>query len=171
MIATRTLTWRQFNALTGATSEKDMAEQNKILSFQTGKEHYTAEACIVWCYDDRFTKLLEEFVKSRGYKNYDLIKLAGGAKSLAAPESEADRLFVLKQIRTSINLHHAAKVVLMCHEDCGAYGGKKAFGGDEDEKSKICGDLHEAVHILQNNLPKEVEVEMIFADFDGIEKA
>jgi carbonic anhydrase len=148
-----------------------MAEQNKILSFETPKEHYAAEACIVWCYDDRFTKLLEEFVKSRGYKNYDLIKLAGGAKSLAAPESEAERLFVLKQIRTSINLHHTLKVILMCHEDCGAYGGKKAFSGDQDEHEKICADLKEAVHILENNLPKEVGVEMIFADFGGIEKA
>ncbi len=141
---------------------------NKILSYNSSKDHYTADACIVWCFDDRFSNLLEEFIKSRGYKNYDLVKIAGGAKSLASPENETERLFVLKQIRTSINLHHAPKVILMCHEDCGAYGGKKAFSSGDDEKKKICDDLKEAAHILENNLPKEVDVEIIFADFEGI---
>ncbi|KKR03128.1 MAG: hypothetical protein UT31_C0029G0005 [Parcubacteria group bacterium GW2011_GWF2_39_13b] len=143
-------------------------EKNNILLFNSLKEHYIADACIVWCFDDRFTELLNEFIKSRGYKNYDLVKVAGGAKSLASPENEAERLFLLKQIRTSINLHNAKKVILMCHEDCGAYGGKKAFSDDDNEQEKICVDLKEAEHILKNNLPKEVEVEIIFADFGGI---
>jgi carbonic anhydrase len=145
-----------------------MQEDQKIIKFKSSKEHYVADACIVWCFDDRFSRLLDEFVKSRGYKHYDLVKVAGGAKSLAFPENEAERLFLLKQIRMSINLHNAKKVILMCHEDCGAYGGKKEFEGDEKEKEKICGDLKESAHILKNNLPKEVEVEMIFADFEGI---
>lgn len=142
----------------------------KILSYNSSKEHYAADACIVWCFDDRFSGLLVEFIKNREYKNYDLVKVAGGAKSLASPENEAERLFLLKQIRISINLHDAKRVILMCHEDCGAYGGKKEFENNEKEKEKICGDLKEGIHILKNNLPKEVEVEMIFADFDGIEK-
>jgi carbonic anhydrase len=147
-----------------------MQENKKIVQFMSFQNHYTADACVVWCFDDRFSKLLEEFVKARGYKNYDLVKIAGGAKSLASPENETERFFVLKQIRTSINLHHTPKVILMCHEDCGAYGGKKEFSGDADEREKICADLKEAEHILRNNLPKEVEVEIIFADFNGIEK-
>jgi carbonic anhydrase len=147
-----------------------MQENKKIVQFMSFQNHYTADACVVWCFDDRFSKLLEEFVKARGYKNYDLVKIVGGAKSLASPENETERLFVLKQIRTSINLHHAPKVILMCHEDCGAYGGKKEFSGDADEREKICADLKEAQHLLQNNLPKEVDVEIVFADFNGIEK-
>ena len=147
-----------------------MQEQQRIIQFKFSSDHYSADACIVWCFDDRFTKLLNEFVKSREYNNYDLVKVAGGAKSLASPENEAERLFLLKQIRTSINLHNAKSVILMCHEDCGAYGGKKAFENDENEKEKICLDLKEAEHILKNNLPKEVKIEMVFADFGGIEK-
>jgi carbonic anhydrase len=147
-----------------------MQEHQKIIQFKSSQEHYSADACIVWCFDDRFSRLLEEFVKERGYKNYDLVKIAGGAKSLASPENESERLFVLKQIRTSINLHQAKEVILMCHEDCGAYGGKKLFAGDKDEREKICADLKEAAHILLNNLPKDVKVEMVFADFEGINK-
>ena len=40
--------------------------------------------------------------------------------------------------------------------------------GVDNEQEKICVDLKEAEHILKNNLPKEVEVEIIFADFGGI---
>ena len=145
-----------------------MEEQNKILAYKSPKEHYTADACIVWCFDDRFTGLLEEFVKSRGYKNYDLVKIAGGAKTLASPENEADRLFVLKQIRISINLHGTKHVILMCHEDCGAYGGKASFTSDSEELERINNDLKEADHILKNNLPEDVRVEIIFADFEVI---
>lgn len=39
----------------------------KIINFQTNKEHYHAEACIVWCFDDRFTPVLNEFIKSNGF--------------------------------------------------------------------------------------------------------
>jgi len=145
-----------------------MEEQNKILAYKSSKDHYTAEACIVWCFDDRFTGLLNEFAKSRGYGNYDLVKIAGGAKALASPESEPDRLFLLKQIRVSINLHGAKRVILMCHEDCGAYGGKQAFANDEEESEKIRDDLKEAAHILKNNLPENVKIETVYADFGGI---
>ncbi|MBI4837096.1 MAG: hypothetical protein HY813_01665 [Candidatus Portnoybacteria bacterium] len=145
-----------------------MSEQNQILLFNSPHGHYTADACIVWCFDDRFSGLLNEFVKTKGYQNCDLIKIAGGAKTLASPKLEDERLFLLKQIRTSINLHGTKHVILMCHEDCGAYGGKQAFAGDEEEFNQLCGDLKEASHILKNNLPEDVKIETVFADFGGI---
>lgn len=145
-----------------------MQEQQKIIQFKSPSNHYHADACIVWCFDDRFSKLLEEFVKERGYKNCDLVKVAGGAKNLAEPDHEPERLFILKQIRTSINLNNAKAVILMCHADCGAYGGKKVFQDDEKEREKLCQDLKEAMHILKNNLPADVKIEAVFADFEGL---
>src|SRR4030043_2229889 len=132
-----------------------MQQQKKIIQFKSSINHYCADACIVWCFDDRFTPLLDEFIKERGYKNYDLVKVAGGAKNLAEPDHETERLFILKQIRTSINLHNAKLVVLMCHEDCEAYGGEKTFQDRHKEREKLCQDLKEAEHILKNNLPAD----------------
>ena len=70
--------------------------------------------------------------------NSDPIKIAGGAKVLASPEREADREFVLDQIRKSMRLHGTRRVILMVHSDCGAYGGLAGgFAGDTGQKRYI----------------------------------
>lgn len=64
--------------------------------------------------------------------------MAGGAKSLASPEHEADREFLLAQVEKSIRLHGTDRVILMLHSDCGAYGGlHKIFGDLRPRRSLI----------------------------------
>jgi len=125
--------------------------------FKSPREHYTADACIVWCFDDRFTKALGEFVRVCGFRNFDLVKIAGGAKSLASPDEESERDFVLNQIQKSIKLHHTKLVVLMNHAECGAYG----------EKQTAREDLQKAKEYLQAKLPG-IEIKTVFADFEKI---
>jgi carbonic anhydrase len=95
----------------------------KVLEYLSDKDHYTADACVVWCFDERFTRLLSEFKKKENLNTVDLIKIAGGAKDIASPTRESDREYVLDQIHKSIALHHTKQVVLMVHNECGAYGG------------------------------------------------
>ena len=140
----------------------------KILEHNSPKQFYQADACIVWCSDDRFTSLLEEFIRKRNYKNFDLIKVMGGAKALGDPEEETERLFLLKQIRASINFHQAKKIILMSHLDCELYKEKHSFKDDNEEREMLARDLKEAVHILRNNLPSDVEVEAVIVNFQGI---
>jgi len=151
-----------------------------ILSTQSSKEHYAAKACIVWCFDNRFRNALFEFAKSQNLEPYDLVMVAGGAKSLASPNNESDRDYVLSQIETSLKLHRAGKIVLMTHSDCGAYGGLKSFGNDpKTEFEKHGTELSAAQNIVQkflaaNDLPigqaglPRVPVEMIFVDFETV---
>lgn len=127
------------------------------INFKSPKEHYTADACIVWCFDDRFSGALAELVKVYGFKNFDLVKIAGGAKSLASPDKESEREFVWSQIQKSIKLHHANLVVLMNHSECGAYGQKQT--GRED--------LQKAKEYLRLKLPG-IEIKTVFADFEKI---
>ena len=70
-----------------------------FVKFDSSKEHYTADACVVWCFDDRFYKLLKAFGKQEGFAHIDLVKVAGGAKALAG-DASPDRDFVLNQIKT-----------------------------------------------------------------------
>src|ERR1700735_885670 len=95
----------------------------KVFHFDSPRERYRCDAAIVSCFDTRFQLGFAKYFKRLGISNSDPIKIAGGAKSLATPESEADREFVLEQIRKSIRLHQTTLVILTLHSDCGAYGG------------------------------------------------
>jgi hypothetical protein len=136
-----------------------------VLIFQSPTEHYTADACVVWCFDDRFYKLLKAFGKQREFKNIDLVKVAGGAKALAGGPS-ADREFILNQVKASIRLHDAKNVILMVHRDCGAYGGSKNFQNAGLEEEHHVAQLAAAKHFLAEHI--SIPVVAHFADFDGL---
>lgn len=141
----------------------------KLFIFESSKNHYNSDACIIWCYDDRFSKALLAFTDNCGIKNYDLVKIAGGAKSLASPQDFSEREFVLKQIQTSIKLHGTKKVILMNHADCGAYGGSKNFKNDEIVERKTHEDeLKKAEIFLKDNLPSGIKIEKVFACFNEV---
>ena len=129
-----------------------------IVSHPSSKDHYVADACIAWCFDDRFSGALDTFAKHRGYHRIDLVKVAGGAKGLA--DGGTDGADTTDQIAKSIKLHHTPQVVVMAHSECGAYGGSADPAFYEAE-------LKKAADMVRASFP-QVEVEAIFADFDGL---
>ena len=90
---------------------------NKVFHFDAPRQKYHCDAVIVWCFDNRFQLGFSKYLKRIGIVNSDPIKIAGGAKSLASPESEGDRDFVVEQIRKSIRLHGTKLAILMLHSD------------------------------------------------------
>jgi hypothetical protein len=136
----------------------------KKISFRSSAEHYIADACVVWCFDDRFSGLLGEF--SKAFKNFDLVKIAGGAKALAG-EASPERDFVLGQIKTSVKLHGAKRIILMLHRDCGAYGGSKNFENPDAEKTSQENQLAVARQFIVDEVP-DIPVDAYFADLDGL---
>src|SRR5678816_4816780 len=109
----------------------------KVFHFDAPRDKYLCDAAIVWCFDNRFELGFRKFLKRVGVVNSDPIKIAGGAKSLASPELESDRQFVIEQLRKSIRLHGTRRVILMLHSDCGAYGGlDDGFQGDCDRERR-----------------------------------
>ncbi|MEK7576399.1 MAG: carbonic anhydrase [Patescibacteria group bacterium] len=136
----------------------------KIVEHISDKKHYVSDACIVWCFDARFATLRDRFIKSKGFQNVDLVCVAGGAKDIAAPEREADREYVQDQLRKSIALHHTKEVVLMVHNECGAYGGKTdaEFYMRELERARgMLKNYFQAVNI-------DVPISLYYADFEGV---
>lgn len=139
-----------------------------FVKFDSQKEHYTADACVVWCFDDRFYKLLKAFGKQEGFGHIDLVKVAGGAKALASAESASpDRDFLLDQIKASARLHGTKRVILMLHRDCGGYGGSKNFESADKEKEELVKQLRVAQDFVKRELP-DLSVDAYFADFDGL---
>jgi hypothetical protein len=131
----------------------------KLFHFDCAQEVYQADACIISCFDARFDLAVRKFLRRRAILTCDQIKIPGSAKSLAAPDTEGDRDFVLRLVRTSMRLHRPARVWMFAHRDCGAYPGIPV----ETQTS----DLLTAAQVLQSAEPT-LAVQCFFCDFDGV---
>ena len=140
----------------------------KLFHLDLPRDRYKCDAAIVWCFDNRFELALHKLMKRTRLEHPDRIRVAGGAKCLAGKDREADRQFVLEQVRKSIRLHGTETVFLMLHSDCGAYGGLAGFGNDETKEAEaLCGDLKRASEFLQQNIPG-IQVKTFFVNFEGV---
>ena len=140
----------------------------KIFHFDSPREKYHSDAAVVWCFDNRFDLACRKFLKYIGVMQPDPIKIAGGPKSLASPDREYDREFVLEQIHKSIRLHGTSRVILIMHADCGAYGGLPAFKDDTAaEAAHHAAELARAARYLNELLP-QLQVDCFFVNFEGV---
>ena len=141
----------------------------KVFHFDSPREQYQCDAAIVWCFDNRFHLGFSKYLKRLGISNPDPIKIAGGAKSLASPQTDYDREFVLEQIRISMRLHGTKLVMLMLHSDCGAYGGLAGgFGNDARlEARNHQTELRRAAECVRERIAG-VTVQAFFVDFEGV---
>jgi carbonic anhydrase len=114
-------------------------------------KHVTG-AIVVHCIDFRLQKYLDPWLREHfGHGNYDRVSLAGGVY---------DFYTILKQVEISDRLHKIKKVILINHEDCGAYG-------DEGTPERHAGDLHEAERKIEALFP-HLDVEIYYMHLTGI---
>ena len=139
----------------------------KILHFDSPREKYHCDASVVGCFDNRFEAVSRKLLKRIGVVQPDPIKIAGGAKSLASPDEEFHRSFVMDQIHKSIRLHGTRRVILTLHSDCGAYGGLAHFQGDiQAETEHHRDELKRAAAFLKEAIPGLV-VDCFYLNFEG----
>lgn len=145
-------------------------EHSYAFEFETALDHYTADAFVVRCIDDRFWKAFKQFLKSLGMEHIDPESVAGGAKILASPEQESDRNFMLREIEKSVRLHGTRRIMLCTHSDCGAYGGLARFNGNADEEFAFHRSEHQrACAAVAARFPG-LAVESYFIDPHGVIK-
>jgi len=97
---------------------------------------HSCEAVVLACIDFRFWKETMKFVEEKlGIKTYDFPKMPGAAKAINDCQGETD--VPMQCIGVPCNLHHAQKIVIVNHADCGAYGGSRQFNGDSDAEQKF----------------------------------
>ena len=140
----------------------------KVFHFDSPAENYVADAAVVCCFDERIRIAVNEFLRKSGILHPDMIVLAGGAKTLASPESGFERDFVLEQIRLSVRLHGTNRAILMNHSDCGAYGGFAAFRRERQvEMQRHSEELARASAMVRKTFC-DLSVETYFVAFDGV---
>jgi carbonic anhydrase len=94
------------------------------------KNIHTCQAVVLCCIDFRFWRQTIEFIdKELGIKSYDFSSLPGAAKAIN--ECQDEKAVSMQCVSVPFNLHHAKTLIIVNHQDCGAYGGSKLFNGDE----------------------------------------
>ena len=121
---------------------------------------HRAHSCLITCMDFRFVERIHQFFSQdqRLAGLYDHVSLAGSAKSLVWPFLPSDKEFVLRQIELAQKLHHIAEVILVNHQNCGAYG-------DQDSQVQHETDLRCARQIISETFP-ELKVRLFYATLE-----
>ena len=107
---------------------------------------HRCQAVVFRCIDFRLTPEFNQLLEQIGLPvgSYDLVSLAGGAKDLLSTNpAESELLF--KQIEIAQRLHGVTEVVIVHHDNCGAYGIP-----DRQEEEKIQVSDLEKIHSLLN---------------------
>ena len=140
--------------------------QKNILS-----EHEVSTV-VLNCIDFRFRSGAPTALKKTfGVDTYDEIKLAGGAKNVATPgRSEARRVVVMEDIDLAIKAHHATRVILLNHQNCGKYASEGSkFTDMGAERTFHQEELARAAAIVQGSYPfAEVRTGFMYVEDDGV---
>jgi|AP95_1055475.scaffolds.fasta_scaffold89984_3 carbonic anhydrase len=110
---------------------------------------HECEALVLTCMDFRFREATQQFVKEGlGINQFDgPISIPGVCKGIAEANSIVTD-FAKFAIETALKVHHIKKVLIIHHEECGAYGisdrDVEFQKETEDEKKgdAILGDLY-----------------------------
>ncbi len=112
------------------------------------------EALIIRCIDYRFVTQSRKFKEAQGLKDkYDLLAFPGASKNI-------HQLF--DAIEVSNRLHKPKKIIIMNHEDCGAFGENNTLA---DHKKS----LNRAKALLNIAFPN-IPVELYFIRFKEVKK-
>lgn len=82
----------------------------------------TATALVLSCIDFRFLEAERSFLAAQNLTNqYDWTALAGASLALSNFPHSADTAAFWDQLNLSYQLHRIKKVIILDHQDCGAY--------------------------------------------------
>jgi carbonic anhydrase len=110
-----------------------------------------AKALIATCIDFRLQDDIDKWIsKNFEPETFDRVSIAGDVKDLHE---------VLDQVKVAHDLHHIEKVVLINHEDCGAYG-------EDGTYEKHTHDLRSAESKIKNTYP-DLKVEIYYLHLNG----
>jgi hypothetical protein len=126
----------------------------------------TCRTVVLSCIDYRIVGAAAEWLGRQGLLGAcDWITAAGAARNLASPRKGGDREFVLDQIALSHRLRPKTDAILINHQDCGGYGGARAFSSEREERRAHEADLQRAAEVVRHAFP-EITVRLVYARID-----
>jgi hypothetical protein len=135
-------------------------------------EPHPAKALVLSCIDFRFLTVERKFLGLKNLRNeYDLTALAGASLALAGFPHPSDAEAFWDQLDISVRLHQIKKVLIIDHQDCGAYASMidPDLSKDPTRELQIHTDyLSRAYKSIRNRYP-DLEVELYFATLNQAE--
>ena len=127
--------------------------------------HVTCQNLVINCVDFRIQKSICDWLEKRDLTgDYDHLCTAGGIQDLVRPcVLTTEALF--KEITLSCNLHQVKRIILINHENCGAYGDALEAGSAKEQETHHA-DLSQAKALINEHWP-QIEVETWFYQLNG----
>lgn len=124
---------------------------------------HKCKSIVFKCMDFRLSKETIRFLEENNLiGDSDIVSIAGSSKSLADGKDEIKNLLI-KQIKTSKDLHGSEEVILIHHSDCGAYKATCCFTSLEEEKNVQLEDMKKVEALIKESFP-EMEVKKVWAE-------
>ncbi|MBC8464766.1 MAG: hypothetical protein H8D63_00070 [Parcubacteria group bacterium] len=126
---------------------------------------HTCTHALITCEDFRLHQrgdgrnYVANFIESLGGE-CDLITRGGAIQDLVRPQSEGYKNALIRDLTVSVKKHDVEKIILLNHEDCGAYEAMD-FKAREQELDQHTADLHTAKEVIEKEFPG-VEVLLYF---------
>lgn len=132
--------------------------------------NHQAKALVLSCIDFRFLTAEREFLQIQNLSDdYDFTALAGASLALSGFPHQADAQAFWDQLEISYNLHHVGKVVIIDHQDCGAYNLSVEPNLSQDSVREL--QVHreyltQAYRAIRERYP-DLDVQLYFANLNG----
>ena len=128
------------------------------------------QALLLTCIDYRFIDIEQNFLKQQNLTGkYDWLSLAGASLALTNFPSNADTQAFWEQLDLSVQLHQIERIIIIDHQDCGAYKTKFSAQLSQDSVKELTTHrqyLQSAAKVIQDTYPN-LKVELYFAKLDG----
>lgn len=128
---------------------------------------HKAQAIVQTCIDFRFRKALNTFIENElNLHSIDLKMDDGGVKMIF--EEGPIREWIFNNYQTSFDSHGIERVILINHQDCGAYGGSKVHESLDKEIESHEIQLRHAVSIVRAKFAdKQIEAYLALINPEG----
>ncbi len=132
-------------------------------------DEHRAKALVLTCIDFRFVGLEQSFLSNQHLDQaYDWVALAGSSLALTGFPHSAEAEVFWDQLGLSKQLHDISKVIILDHQDCGAYASvyKQSFSDLTSEQNLHAKYLNRAYEQIRQRYP-DLDVELYFVKLTG----
>ncbi len=121
---------------------------------------HRCDAVLISCFDWRIRRRVDAWMQSQGYFTYDPLPYPGIVGVINSPTCPEGREFVFQGVAKSLRLHAPHDIVVVTHDDCGAF--ERFFSSPEEERSFHHEQLRLAAALIRARWPEGPAIRLLY---------